>query len=160
MTDYVTPVEQAVNLIRYIGDKVKESSEFIHLQPTEICSIIGAQNSSFASRLIIELQKKGLIDISHHLPINGEHVFKKVTLSLDGWERYEAERRGQFAGNYGFLAMQFDDPIHETFAKEVLKPAVKEGIGYDLHDQRDKSKAGIIDNHLRVNIRDALVCIC
>ena len=48
-----------------------------------------------------------------------------------------------------------DDDALESFVREVVKPAVKEDIGYDLVDMRDVSKAGIIDNIMRVRIRDA-----
>ena len=66
-----------------------------------------------------------------------------------------AEKRGGFDGNYGFLAMQFDDVELDAFVREVLKPAVKEGTGYELLHMRDFGRAGIIDNIMRVQIRDA-----
>ena len=65
------------------------------------------------------------------------------------------KKRGEFEGNYGFLAMQFDEPDLESFVRDVVKPAVKDATGYDLVDMRDVSKAGIIDNIMRVRIRDA-----
>ena len=45
MTDYVTPAEQAMNLIRYIGDEVKKTGQphwISHFQKTP--GIIGAQS--------------------------------------------------------------------------------------------------------------------
>ena len=81
--------------------------------------------------------------------------FANVNLSLDGWEQYEEEKRGGFKGNHGFLAMQFNDPDLESFVRDVVKPAVKEDIGCDLVDMRDVPEAGIIDNIMRVRIRDA-----
>lgn len=156
MTDYVTPAEQAMNLIRYIGDEVKRMGHHIDITYPEIPDIMGVQNHELVEGIIKELQEKGLILIAQHeRTVADEYTLEGVTLSLDGWEQYEEEQRGKFAGNYGFLAMEFDDPEHETFAKEVLKPAVETGTGFDLHDQRDRLKAGIIDNLLRVNIRDA-----
>ena len=155
MADYVTPAEQAMNLIRYIGDEVKREGCPIDIAFSKNPDIMGAQSQELAEGIIVELQERRLIKIGQRHVLDREIALLDITLSLDGWEQYEEEQRGKFAGNYGFLAMQFNDPEHETFAKEVLKPAVKEGTGYDLHDQRDKSKAGIIDNHLRVNIRDA-----
>ena len=86
-------------------------------------------------------------------------LFTNIDLSLEGWEQYEAEKRGRFAGNYGFLAMQFDEPDLKAFVKEVLKPAVKDEIGYDLVDMNDVGRAGIIDNIMRVQIRDAAFVI-
>lgn len=76
-------------------------------------------------------------------------------LTLQGWDRYEAERRGSFAARYGFLAMKFDDSVLDKLAAETIKPAVKRGTGYDLVDLRDVSRAGNIDNIMRQQIRDA-----
>ena len=55
--------------------------------------------------------------------------------------------------------MQFDDPDLDDFVRDVVKPAVKRGIGYDLVDMRDIARAGIIDNIMRVRIRDATFVI-
>ena len=55
----------------------------------------------------------------------------------------------------GFIAMQFGDTDLDAFVQEVVKPAVKDEIGYDLVDMRDVGRAGIIDNIMRVQIRDA-----
>lgn len=51
--------------------------------------------------------------------------------------------------------MQFDEPDLDSFVQDVVKPAVKESTDYDLVDMRDVGKAGIIDNIMRVQIRDA-----
>ena len=64
-------------------------------------------------------------------------IFFYVSLTLKGWEQYETEKRGEFEGNYGFIAMQFGDTDLDAFVQEVVKPAVKDGIGYDLVDMRD-----------------------
>ena len=82
-----------------------------------------------------------------------------VNLTLKGWERYEQEKRGEFEGNYGFIAMQFDDHDLDVFVRDVVKPAVKKGTGYDLVDMRDVARAGIIDDIMRVQIRDSAFVI-
>ena len=51
-----------------------------------------------------------------------------------------------------------DDTL-KSFVTEVVKPAVKEGIGYGLVDLRDKSRAGVIDNIVRTEIRGAAFVI-
>lgn len=81
------------------------------------------------------------------------------SLSLDGWERYEAERRGDFASRYVFLAMKFNDPVLDPFVETILKPAVRDAIAFDLVDVRNVSHAGIIDNIMRAQIRDAAFVI-
>ena len=77
-----------------------------------------------------------------------------VNLTLEGWERYEAEQRGRFQGDYGFLVMQFDDEL-DVFVRDIVKPAVNDATGYELVDLRDVSKAGLIDNLMVTTIRDA-----
>ncbi len=78
-----------------------------------------------------------------------------ANLTLDGWERYEAEKRGQVEGNYGFIAMKFNDEILDSFVRDVIKPCIKDALGYDLVEMRDVTRAGIIDNIMRAQIRDA-----
>jgi len=55
--------------------------------------------------------------------------------------------------------MKFGDPVLDPFVKDIVKPAVKGGIGYDLVDMRNVARAGIIDNIMRAQIRDAAFVI-
>ena len=55
--------------------------------------------------------------------------------------------------------MQFGDPDLDPFARDVVKPAVKDDIGYDLVDMNDVGRAGVIDNIMRLQIRDAAFVI-
>lgn len=154
MSEFTSPAVQAMNLIRYIGDQVSESGKPIpHLDG--ISQEIGAPSKELANQLIKELHEHDLIIMGEPSNATLGPKLPNVNLTLAGWKQYEAEKRGEFAGNYGFLAMQFNDPALESFVQDVMKPAVKEDIGYDLVDMRDVSKAGIIDNIMRVQIRDA-----
>ena len=154
MIDYVSRAEQEMNLIRHIGDEVNETGQHIN-QLSGISGIIGAQSESLAIELVEELEEQGLIRIGNNAPTLDGPIIANVTLSSAGWERYEAKQRGVFDGDYGFLAMKFGDHELDAFANDVLKPAVKKGISCALHDLRDKSKAGIIDNILRETIEGA-----
>ena len=155
MSEFISPAVQAMNLLRYIGDQVSESGKPIHQLP-ELSKIIGAPSEELANQFIEELSERGLIKMWEPIKgMGGRTLFMNVNLSLDGWEQYEAEKRGKFAGDYGFLAMQFGDANLEKFVLEVLKPTVKEATDYDLVDMRNVSKAGLIDNIMRVQIRDA-----
>ena len=77
-----------------------------------------------------------------------------ISLTLDGWQRYEAEKQGQTEGSYGFIALKFGDPVLDPFLQGHIKPTV-ESIGLSLRDMRDCSRAGIIDNLMRIEIRDS-----
>jgi hypothetical protein len=147
-----TPLQQANNLILAIGDKMIASVDNYRIDCTTL-AIIGCVDEDRCALLLAELRSKGLVMM---LQGSGDEEF---FLSLEGWSRYEDLKRGSAGGDYGFLALQFGDAILEKFLAEVLKPAVKEGIGYDVVDMRDSARAGTIDNILREKIRDSAFVI-
>ena len=171
MTEYISPSVQAMNLIRYIGDEVlktglpiKELSfspytgdlnNLIKEHPYGIAEEIGIQSAELASELLEELQERGLIRMVKPVSRFREKFYLNVTLSLDGWDQFESERRGELSGNYGFLARKFDEPELNEFVHDVLKPIVEGNTDYTLHDMNDVSRAGVIDNIIRIEIRDA-----
>ena len=159
MSNFTSPAIQAMNLVRYIGDEVSRSGDPISLSGDTLCPIIGASSEEFVAQLAEDLEKSGIIKTYVNREIGGYISLFNTNLTLNGWERYEAEKRGQFNGNYGFIAMQFGDPELDPFVKDVVKPAVKEGIGYDLVDMNDVGRAGVIDNIMRTQIRDAAFVI-
>ena len=148
---------QAENLIRFIGDEVSRSGENITTLPQHICAIIGSPRYQSSLDLAKELWERRLLRIDPRGAATG--LIEDITLALDGWERYEAGKRGEFEGNYGFIAMQFDDPDLDNFVRDVVKPAVKKGTDYNLVDMRDIPRAGIIDNIMRIQIRDSAFVI-
>src|SRR3546814_17103823 len=60
-------------------------------------------------------------------------------LSLEGWERYEAERRGPIAGRYGFMAMKFGDATLEALVEDVIKPEVTAAPSSTVVDQNGRA---------------------
>lgn len=152
------PAQQATNIIRYIGDEVSRAGEPVSAFPVGFYAIVGAPNAEFAARLALELLENRILS-GADASSGGQTELLNVNLSLDGWERYEKEKRGQIAGKYGFIAMKFGDDVLDPFVENTVKPAVKEGTGYDLVDMRDVARAGIIDNIMRTQIRDAAFVI-
>lgn len=116
---------------------------------------IGAPSPDLSGELLIELKLKRLLDGNEFMTLGGPPRLMNVNLTLDGWEKYEAERRGEFSGKYGFIAMKFDDPILDTLVGEAIKPALREELGFEILDMRDVARAGVIDNIMRAQIRDA-----
>lgn len=148
-----SPIQQSANAIRVIGDHVSENGEPLSSMHPEFGALIGSPSYIAAFELLEELKSYGLITaLSRRLM--SEVVMQDVNLTLQGWQRYEEEKRGMISGNYGFIALKFDDPILDPFLKNHIKPAVLE-VGYELFDMRDVSRAGLIDNLLRMQIRDS-----
>ena len=150
MTDFVSPATQAMNIIRKIGDTVSRTGEPIRQFPG---------GDEFSMQLIEELAERGIVKVANVARTFGGTTYKGVNLTLEGWERYEREKRGEFEGNYGFIAMKFGDAELDPFVRDVVKPAIKDKLDYDLIDMRDVAEAGIIDNIMRVQIRDAAFVI-
>ena len=144
----------AMNLIRHIGDRVSELGRPIE-QFSGLSALIDAPSDEVAEGLLEELTERNLVTVGSIERLLEGTVFTHVNLSLDGWERYEEERRGEFDGNYGFIAMKFNDDELDEFVRNAVKPAIREQLGIDLVDLRDVEQAGIIDDIMRVKIRDA-----
>lgn len=158
-----SPATQALNLVRLVGDMVSASGTPIPQFPNDVSAIIGTLDRDGAVQLADELQDGGVLRfhgtamwtrISHEEKAPLEEP-TKISLSLEGWKQYEAERRGQLSGQDGFLAMKFGEPELEEFVRSVLKPTVEEAFDCRLHDMRDVERAGVIDNIMRIQIRDA-----
>ena len=96
--------EQATSLIRFVGDEFSRSGEDLEELPKHIHTIIGAVSLESACELATELREQGVFRSGlRDAPDsqNTQSSLKQINLSLDGWERYEVEQRGRFAGNYG-----------------------------------------------------------
>jgi nucleoside 2-deoxyribosyltransferase len=146
-----SPSEQAIGIIRLIGENVENTGKPLRQLPPHLWTSIGSPNPPFALNIAFELHTKGLVAGAPHPP----DAFPSANLTLAGWERYEAEKRGKIAGNYGFIALKFGDTLLDPFIGDVVKPCVKAELGFDVVDMRDISQAGVIDNIMRAQIRDA-----
>lgn len=155
------PAHQAMNIIRVIGDHESQMGEGYFVDGVNDAPLVGSFNQAMFDRLLAGLVEKKLIAYaatSIQVP-NPRDVGvlsgRPVTLTLDGWERYDAEQKGKHAGGYGFIAMKFNDPVLERLVAASIKPGLKASINYDVVDVRNVSRAGIIDNIMREHIRDA-----
>ena len=77
-----------------------------------------------------------------------------ISRSMDG-NNTSRKSGGSVEGTYGFIAMQFNESDLDDFVQNVVKPTVKTATGYDLVDMRDVPTAGVIDNIMRMRIREA-----
>lgn len=149
-----TPAAQATNIIRFVGERVTENMAPVQQIPLSFHASVGAPTRDFAMLVARELIGRGLLTGIDASTYSAPNEFLNLHLTLAGWEIFESERRGQTAGSYGFIALKFGDPILDPFLQTTIKPAVK-SIGFDLLDLRDIARAGVIDNLLRAQIRDA-----
>jgi hypothetical protein len=146
------PSQLATNILRYIGDRTVDTGAPLESFAPDFRASVGAINLRSAIAIVHELFEAKLLKAL--FPPDMWTSAQDVELTLAGWNVYEAEKKGQISGNYGFLALQTGDVNLDPLIRNHIKPTLA-AIGYDLVDYRDISKAGIIDNILRVQIRDS-----
>lgn len=153
-----TPASQATNIIRWIGTQVQETGEAAANLSPEFQAFIGAPSRQFACELLIELRDRNLVSGLFLPELNGPPHAQDLNLTLSGWELFDQEQKGLVSGGYGFIALKFGDPTLDTLINDHIKPALAE-IGYKTIDLRDVSQAGVIDNIMRMHIRDCAFLI-
>lgn len=155
-----SPPIQVANLLRVIGDCQAQTGEGYFVDGVTDASLIGSFNVKMFDQLLADVRARNLItkvgDEQRPNP-RGAGVLSGVLLglSLEGWDQYEAERRGKVAGRYGFIALKFGDDQLNTLVDDTIKPGVKAATGYDVVHLLNVARAGVIDNILREQIRDA-----
>jgi hypothetical protein len=155
-----TPGVQAANLIARIGDFMSETGQGYFIDDVVDTPLVGAFSRAMFDALLKEVTTRGWATQVGKASIPNRRDVGVLQgslygLTLAGWERYEAEKRGKFAGRYGFIAMKFGDPVLDPFVDQIVKPAVRDELKYEVVDLRNVSRAGVIDNILRAQIRDA-----
>ena len=149
-----SPAIRVQRLVRYLGDKISKSGEPLSQITDKVRAYIGAPDVRSTIDLLKELESSGIVRVNAST-IDSISGPRDIDLTLEGWELYEDERRGDKGGNYGFIAMKFGDDQLDSFVKDVVKPIISREIGYELVDMRDISQAGVIDNIIREQIRGA-----
>ena len=100
-----SPTVRAMNILRFVGDEVTRTGESVVTLPLNFHAIIGAPDRTAAIKTLLELTERKYLTATTPPPpkaSSGELIH--IDLTLDGWDRYETEKRGQFRGSYGFLA--------------------------------------------------------
>lgn len=156
-----SPTVQVANLLRVIGNHQSETGEGYLVDGVTDAPLVGTFNVALFDMLLAELLNRQLIrclqaGVRRPNP-RGDGVLtgSLFGLTLDGWERYEAELVGKVAGRYGFVAMKFGDERLEDLISKIVKPEVQAAIGFEVVDLRNVARAGVIDNIMREQIRDA-----
>ncbi|MBF0268794.1 MAG: hypothetical protein HQL44_09385 [Alphaproteobacteria bacterium] len=143
------PAERGNNLIIWLGENGRKNPGN-YLQPVydELIGILGCMTANDVDYVAKSLLDQKLVEGSTD---GGSGTLR---LLFKGWERYDQLLRGDFVSRTAFMAMPFNNPLLDHVYKDIWRPAVKRA-GFDLVRIDDEPKAGVIDNHLRVEIRKA-----
>ncbi|MFA6468217.1 MAG: hypothetical protein WCW35_04905 [Bacteroidota bacterium] len=141
LTDYL------IETIRFIGDMSTSFANPVEVNPTNNYPFVFAKTPDDFIEFIIQCEKLGYLETID----SGMSIVKFNVL---GWQRYE-EIKSLPASNpkHAFMAMQYGDSRLDAIYKDKFKPAV-ELTGFQLVRLDERPEAGLIDNRLRVDIRN------
>ena len=92
--------------------------------------------------------------LSKYLFIGSNNGVETKTLTMEGWERFEILKSRISVSRTAFMAMSFNDEDVRQAFESCFKPAVKKA-GFDLRLITEGQGAGLIDDQMRVAIRNA-----
>ena len=116
-------------------------------------SIVGAKTSDGLALVLKHLVENQFLDgdLASTMGDAGRGFF---TLSFDGWQYYDQLERGAVNSRKAFMAMEYCDEELDQIVDEHFKPAVAD-TGFKLYRLDEAPKAGLIDDRLRVEIRNS-----
>ncbi|MCK4978876.1 MAG: hypothetical protein KAS62_00700 [Candidatus Delongbacteria bacterium] len=159
------PAEQADNLILYLGKILLNNFKDLDLKSNDkllICSIIGCMYEENLSYLLYELSKIELVNFSTpQIERGNTRPLDKylVGLTFEGWQKYEELKKDHSESKQVFMAMAYGNKVLKDIFENYLVGKFKDDLGLTLVRLIDKPKDGIIDNHLRVEIRKSCLLI-
>lgn len=141
------PLEAIDHLLLYLLKKTKTADLPVHIEADLDYPILFAKNAQEFMYYFFQAESLNYI----------EHIQRvtEVRLKIEGWKRISQLRSLRpIVGKRAFMAMQYGDPDHIGLFETYFKPAIKQ-TGFDLVLLRTVLKAGLIDNQLRVQIRNS-----
>ncbi len=152
-TELPRRLEQLDNLILWLGEKQPTMGTAVAMTDDAIAAT-GAMDSISVGFLTSQAVEAGLISGIVQQMLSGEYAIPSMQLTLKGWERFEELQHGMASGRHAFMAMPFGISDLDKIIEEHFKPAVK-ATGFDLKRLDDGQPAGLIDDRLRVEIRQS-----
>jgi hypothetical protein len=151
-----SPLEQADNLILWIGDNQPTPSTWVDASPSALAAMIGIAVSADGSDgggwswLHSQLEPKNLYRL-HPTPPGG---LVRTMREMAGWERYEVLKKQRSESRTAFMALKFGNATVNRMVEECARPAVRQ-TGFELRILTDQQGAGLIDNQIRAGILSA-----
>jgi Zn-finger nucleic acid-binding protein len=149
-TELPKPQVQLENLILWLGDTQSSMGEAID-PGVEAISAVGAIDKSNLGFLVEQAIHMGLMKGLTGKNSSGWY-FNSLQLTLSGWQLFEDLQRGKSTSRIAFMAMPFGDTDLDHIYKNHFKAGVA-ATGFDLKRLDEGQPAGLIDDRLRVEIR-------
>lgn len=145
------PHEQLENLVLWLGENQPSMGTAIQVVDQAIAAV-GTTDMGSVGFLTSQAIEAGLITGQVVKTIGNECFIPLAQLTLEGWRQFDELQRGKSSSRMAFMAMQFGDPDVDRIYQDHFKRAVA-ASGFDLKRLDEGQPAGLIDDRLRVEIR-------
>jgi hypothetical protein len=147
-------LEQLDLMLMYIAGTIEEPGATLELNANHCKAIVGAMNLEGAKWVLNTLRDQGFVAGFPDENISRFYQLSDATLTASGWSRLdEIAKQGAFSRK-GFMAMKFGDAEMDSVFLNYLKPAASQA-GFELLKLDERPKAGLIDDQIRLNIRNS-----
>ncbi|WP_372783469.1 hypothetical protein [Phenylobacterium sp.] len=145
-----TPAELIDNLVVWCAERQPDYATPLIIPMAEVAAWIGAPVSYESpdrplSWLLNEEETSGLVERRH----DGER-----RLTMAGWRRFQELSRAASVSMTAFMAMKFADDQMAHVLATCFRPAAL-AAGFVLKSVADDQPAGLIDDQMRVGLRNA-----
>jgi len=151
------PTEQLDNFVLWFGITQRDPGAWIDI-PVSAIAAVGAIDQKGLGFIASQASSYGLVDGSPklHRALGGaaDYAFLPMQLTIKGWQRFEDLRRGKQKSRFAFMAMPFGHTELDTLFRDHFVPAVAM-TGFQLKRLDEEQPAGLIDDRMRVEIRQA-----
>lgn len=147
------PHEQLENLILWLGENQPNMGDAIEVVDQAIAAV-GTTDMGSVGFLTSQAIEAGLVNGEVCRAIGGDCFIPSAQLTLKGWKQFDELQRGKSSSRMAFMAMQFGDPELDRIYQDHFKRAVA-ASGFDLKRLDEGQPAGLIDDRLRVEIRQS-----
>lgn len=145
------PDEQIDLFLLWLGNRQASMGAVVEDTESAISATGSGDQASFAF-LAQQLIEAGLVKGGVAELLSAPAHVHSLQLTIIGWQRYDQILRGMTVSRGAFMAMKFGDMETDGLYRDHFKEAVRQ-TGFELKRLDEGQPAGLIDDRLRVEIR-------
>lgn len=145
--------------ILWIGKHSEHVGHAFRIDYPEYRCVLGAANVDAFNFLTEWIERSGLFHCVSIEAMSGPQPLIDCYLNPEGWARYSSLTHSREASRHVFMAMEYGDDVLDSVVRDHWTPAVAQA-GFELRRLDQGQGAGLIDDHLRVQIRTARLLVC
>jgi hypothetical protein len=153
------PAQILEDFVLWVGSHSRWGGERFNLSIKEHRTLLGAVDKDAFDYMIEMLAKSDLFTGLAVESVDQPRRYLDCALAPSGWKLFRELTHSHVGQRYGFMAMKYDDPQVDAVVRDHFVPQVKLA-GFDLVRLDQGQPAGLIDDQLRLRIRQARFLVC